>query len=68
MNSPQNQGDPGLALQYLAEVANTYGQTLTDVAKAPFINQVNTCLKVIQAALAPPEAPPETPPKPPKKK
>lgn len=67
MSSPQNQGDPGLALQYLAEVANTYGQTLTDVAKAPFINQVNNCLKVIQEAIAPAAAPP-APPAPPKKK
>ncbi len=67
MSSPQNQGDPGLALQYLAEVANTYGQTLSDVVKAPFINQVNTCLKVIQAGLATAEAPPKVPAPKPKK-
>jgi hypothetical protein len=60
MNAPQTQGDAGLALQYLGEVANTYANNLNGVEKAPFINQVNVCLKTIQEALAPP-APAEKP-------
>lgn len=43
----QGQADPKLALQYLGEVAQTYSSTLNPVEKAPFINQVNTCMKVI---------------------
>lgn len=43
----QSQADPKLALQYLGEVAQTYSTTLNPVEKAPFINQVNNCLKVL---------------------
>ena len=43
----QAQADPKLALQYLGEVASTYAETLKPVEKAPFINQVNTCLKIL---------------------
>jgi len=62
MNSPQKQGDPGLALQYLAEVASQYAQGLDEVAKAPFINQVNSCMRVLQEAVTQPAPAPEAAP------
>lgn len=45
-NQPQ-QADANIAMQYLGEVAQTYAATLNQVEKAPFINQVNTCMRVI---------------------
>lgn len=46
-NEKQGQADPQLALQYMGEVAKAYADTLNPVEKAPFVNQVNLCLKVI---------------------
>ena len=43
----QGQADPKLALQYLGEVAQTYSDSLNPVEKAPFINQINVCMKVL---------------------
>lgn len=43
----QGQADPKLALQYLGEVASTYAQGLKPVEQAPFVNQVNVCMKVL---------------------
>ena len=48
MNQPnQGQADPKLALQYLGEIASTYAGGLKPVEQAPFVNQVNVCMKVI---------------------
>lgn len=44
----QNPQAADVALQYLAEVANTYAQTLAPVAKAPFVQHVNNCLRVLK--------------------
>ena len=43
----QGQSDPQLALQYLGEVAQTYSNGLNPVEKAPFVNQINVCMKVL---------------------
>jgi hypothetical protein len=43
----QGQADPKLALQYLGEVAQTYASGLKPVEQAPFVNQVNVCMQVI---------------------
>ena len=43
----QGQADPKLALQYPGEVAQTYSDSLNPVEKAPFINQINVCMKVL---------------------
>ena len=43
----QGQADPKLALQYLGEVASTYAQGLKPVEQAPFVNQVNVCMQVL---------------------
>jgi len=46
----QGQADPKLALQYLGEIAQTYSEGLKPVEKAPFINQVNVCIQVLNKA------------------
>jgi beta-lactamase regulating signal transducer with metallopeptidase domain len=44
--NPQQQDE--LALQYLAEVANTYAESLAPVVRAPFVAQVNRCIASIK--------------------
>lgn len=45
------QSEPEMALAYLAEVANTYAQTLDKVAVPPFVGQVNQCIRLLTGAI-----------------